>query len=221
MNKRRASRELGLITFSQLSKTLSNSEEVDILLIIEKSVKILTGEAINSLNHAVGELLKIKEFIQNYEIEHPENLDRPYEISTIPVKIPMTSDMTGRIESIISSAEKIYDAVDMVELSSMQNLAEVRDYSVKIVKTFIDNKDEIDELIKKHSRGWDLQRLVKIDRDVLRIAITEILFFDDVPYSVSVDEAVELAKKYSTDESSSFINGILGQIILSLKPASI
>ena len=68
------------------------------------------------------------------------------------------------------------------------------------------------EQIKKYSKGWSVERLVKTDRDILRIAITEIIYFKDVPISVSINEAVELAKKYSCSESSKFINGILGQV---------
>lgn len=80
------------------------------------------------------------------------------------------------------------------------------------MKAFHDNKKKVDENIKKFSKGWDVGRLVRIDRDILRIAITEILFFEDVPDSVSIDEAVELSKKYSEPESTGFINGILGQV---------
>ena len=76
----------------------------------------------------------------------------------------------------------------------------------------MEKKQEVDSKIKEHSEGWDVNRLINIDRDILRIAITEMLYFEDVPVGVSIDEAVEIAKKYSTDESSRFINGILGQV---------
>ena len=68
--------------------------------------------------------------------------------------------------------------------------------------------------IQKYSNGWDISRLVKMDKDILRIAITELLFIKNTSVKVIVDEAVELAKKYSTEDSSSFINGILAKIIV-------
>ncbi len=212
MNRRRAARELALITFSQIKKTVKKTEEVDISEIIQKSIEILTGEAENNLNSAVKELVKIREFVQDYEFEHPDNVEKPYEKATVPVRIPMTSDMQGRIDEALNSADKTYSAIDMIRLASMGEIDAVKEYTVKIVTTFIENKDKIDNEIKEHSKGWDVERLVKIDRDILRIAITELLFFEDVPASVSIDEAVEIAKKYSEPESSKFINGILGQV---------
>ncbi len=213
MNKRRAARELALITFSQLGKSIKKSEEVNIAEIIQKSTEMLAEESENSLNIAVKELAQVREFIQNYEIEHPENVERPYDEASIPVKIPLTSDMLGRIDTILNAADKTYSSIELTKLISFGEIDEVKNYAIKIVKTFIENREQIDAQIKEHSRGWDVERLVKIDRDILRIAITEILFFKDIPLGVSINEAVELAKKYSETESSGFINGILGQVV--------
>ncbi|HSA07332.1 MAG TPA: transcription antitermination factor NusB [Candidatus Gastranaerophilales bacterium] len=213
MNKRRASRELALITFSQLEKGIKKTTEIDIGDVIQKSSVVLTGEAENNLNSAVQELAKIREFVQNYELEHPVNLEISYEMASVPVGIPLTSDMLGRIDMLLEAAEKTYSAIDLIKLVSFGEIEEVKSYAIQLVKTFIENREKIDNQIKEHSIGWDVERLVKIDRDILRIAIAEIMFFKDVPSSVSIDEAVELAKKYSEPESSSFINGILGHIV--------
>jgi len=213
MNKRRASRELALIAFSHLSKSLKKSEDVDIADIIHKSAETLCSEAESNLDSAVKELMIIREFVNNYEMDHPVNIERPFETSTLPVGIPLTSDMLGRLDMAIEAADKTYSAIDLVRLTSFEELNEVKDYAVKLVKTFLDNKEEVDLKIKEHSKDWDVERLVKIDRDILRIAVTEILYFEDVPKGVSIDEAVELAKKYSTEESSKFINGVLGQVV--------
>lgn len=72
----------------------------------------------------------------------------------------------------------------------------------------------IDELIAAHLQGWTLERLPAVDRAILRVAVWELLHADDVPAPVAVDEAVELAKELSTDESPGFVNGVLGQIML-------
>jgi N utilization substance protein B len=68
-------------------------------------------------------------------------------------------------------------------------------------------------LINECSIGWDIDRILKLDKDIMKIAITELLFVKDAPIKVIIDEAVELAKKYSSEESTAFINGILGQIV--------
>ncbi|WP_129597784.1 transcription antitermination factor NusB [Anaerophilus nitritogenes] len=87
------------------------------------------------------------------------------------------------------------------------------DYIKKVAMSFILNKEKTDKFIEKHSKGWKINRLAKVDLTILRIAITEIHYIDDVPEIVSINEAVELSKKFSTDESSKFINGVLGSIL--------
>ena len=72
----------------------------------------------------------------------------------------------------------------------------------------------IDDLISSHLQGWTLDRLPSVDRAILRVAVWELLYAEDVPEPVAVDEAVQLAKELSTDESPSFINGVLGQVML-------
>jgi len=210
--RRTVARELALLTFSQLSKNIEKWENKDIVEIIERSVETLTKEAEHNLQSSVRELGAIRDYIQNYEIDHADNLERPMDVSIIPVAVPMTSDMIGRIDTLLDAAEKIYSAMDIVQISAMSEREDVKKYSVKLVKTFIENKELIDAQIKEYSKGWDVDRLLKVDRDVLRISITELLYFEDIPASVSIDEAVELSKKYGTEESSSFINGILRQV---------
>jgi len=94
-----------------------------------------------------------------------------------------------------------------------KNLTDVdKQYIRTVVFGVFNNLDRIDGLIEKHAIGWKLNRISKVDLSILRVSIYEILFEDEIPYSVSVNEAVELAKKYSTAEAGSFINGILSKI---------
>ena len=211
-SKRTASRELALIAFNQLSKNPDKLNNIDITEIIELSADTLLREAESNLQSSVREITEIRDFIVNYEVEHPDNAESPIERLIVPVALPMTSDMIGRIDTMLNAASKIGSAIDMTEISTLSNREEVKDYAVKIISTFIENNTVIDEQIKKHSKGWDIDRLLKIDRSILRIAITELLFFDDIPAAVAINEAVELAKKYGTEESFSFINGILRQV---------
>lgn len=75
---------------------------------------------------------------------------------------------------------------------------------------------ELDDIINKNSKGWDVSRIGKVDLAILRLAVYEVLFDDDIPVGVAIDEAVELAKKYGQDESSSFVNGILASVAKSI-----
>src|SRR6202023_2599348 len=87
-------------------------------------------------------------------------------------------------------------------------------YTVTVARGVTQHAEHIDDLISAHLQGWTLDRLPAVDRAILRVAVWELLHADDVPEPVAVDEAVELAKKLSTDESPGFVNGVLGQIML-------
>lgn len=90
--------------------------------------------------------------------------------------------------------------------------AAVPQYTVEIVEGVLDHRDRIDEALETYSHGWTLERMPAVDRALLRIGVWEVLFNDDVPDAVAVDEAVELVAGLSTDESPAFVNGLLGRI---------
>ena len=213
MNARRAARELTLLAFSQLAKNPEKWLDKEVEEIITVSVRTLSNEAENDLKTAVSALVKIKEYIENYEVDHPANAKGALDAPIIPVPIPLTSDMTGRIDEMLEIADKTFSAIEISEMSALANQNEIKEYVLNLARLFAKNSASIDAQISKHSRGWNIDRLVRVDRDILRIAITELLYVKGIPYKASIDEAVELAKKYSTEESSSFINGILRQVV--------
>jgi len=86
-------------------------------------------------------------------------------------------------------------------------------FAEEIIRGTIENLEEIDQLIQSNTTGWTKERIAKVDLAILRLAMYEILFRGDIPGSVAINEAIELAKKYSTDESGGFVNGVLGKII--------
>jgi transcription antitermination protein NusB len=90
--------------------------------------------------------------------------------------------------------------------------ADVKAFTERLVSGTIANLEEIDRLIQKAAKKWKLVRIAAIDRNIMRIAAYEIVFMDDVPDAVSINEALEIAKKFSTAESAAFINGILDRI---------
>lgn len=85
-------------------------------------------------------------------------------------------------------------------------------YAREIVDGIIDQREEINEQISTHSRDWKLERMPAVDRALLRIAVWEILYNDEVPTAVAIDEAVELAKEFSTDDSGAFVHGVLARV---------
>ena len=214
MQARRASRELALILFSQFEKEISNYSKKDFEEIMVKSVRILSDSASEELKLTVGSLIDIKSFLEEYEADHESNLSRPIGAKNKPVQIPMTDDMISKVDTMLDVAEKAILALEIAEFTALENQSEVQNYAVEIAEKFKANNKAVDGEIQKYSNGWDISRLVKIDKDILRIAITELLYIKDTPVKVVADEAVELAKKYSTEDSSSFVNGILAKVIL-------
>lgn len=214
MQARRAARELAFILFSQFEKKITNYSKDDLQDIILKSVRILTDSVNEELKIALGSLIDMRDKIETYEAESEINLNRPFDAANIPVPIPMTSDMTGRINEMIEIAEKSMLAIEIAEFTTLDSQNDVKNYAIQIAEFFQKNHKEVDDIIQKYSKNWDLGRLVRMDKDILRIAIVELLYIKDAPMKVVVDEALELAKKYSTDDSASFINGVLAKVIV-------
>jgi N utilization substance protein B len=88
----------------------------------------------------------------------------------------------------------------------------IREYTRELITGVGENRRKIDELIMTYAQGWDMDRLPAVDRNILRIGIFEILWITTVPTSVAIDEALNLARELSSDESSKYIHGVLGRI---------
>ena len=84
-----------------------------------------------------------------------------------------------------------------------------REYIGLGVSNFLTNQETIDEVIKSSLKSWSISRLARVDLSILRLAVVEIIYFEDIPEKVAINEAVELGKKYSSDKSPKFINGVL------------
>ena len=109
-------------------------------------------------------------------------------------------DVGGQpLEEIIEIARGESDATE-----------DVWNFAVELARGAWQNRAELDAIIVKYASGWTLERMANADRNLLRLALYEVIYREDIPQSVSINEAVELAKKYSTADSAKFINGILG-----------
>lgn len=106
-------------------------------------------------------------------------------------------------------SREAYDSFLQMQMSEES----VSDYTVQVYGAFAANMEEIDRIIGENSNKWKIDRMPVVDLSILRLALTEIRYIESVPVSVSINEAVNLAKKFSTDKSASFINGVLGNIV--------
>ena len=96
----------------------------------------------------------------------------------------------------------------------------VNDHAVRLVEGVAEHAARIDELIDRHASGWSLERLPDVGRAILRMAVFELLWVEDVPDAVVIDEAVELARSLSTDDSPAYVNGVLGAVLDAEVPTS-
>ncbi|CAB4693107.1 unannotated protein [freshwater metagenome] len=110
-------------------------------------------------------------------------------------------------------------ATNVLDLLNLRDVVEegpdarpIREYTRSLVIGVHENARKIDELITTYAQGWDMDRLPNVDRNILRLGIFEILWSSDVPDGVAIDEALDLAKELSTDDSAGFIHGVLGRI---------
>jgi N utilization substance protein B len=114
------------------------------------------------------------------------------------------SDIRGATpESILENRELPEEGPDARPL---------RDFTKELVLGVVANKRKIDELITTYAQGWDMDRLAAVDRNILRLGIFEIIWSDDLEDGIAIDEAITMASDLSTDESSTFIHGLLGKI---------
>lgn len=108
-------------------------------------------------------------------------------------------------------------AIEVLDAKNDDVDVTVRPFTSELVYGVVEHGDRIDDLLSTYSQGWTLDRMPAVDRNLLRIGVYELLWEDDVPDAVAISEAVTLARSLSTDESPTFINGLLGRI-LEVKP---
>jgi N utilization substance protein B len=99
-----------------------------------------------------------------------------------------------------------------IENDDFEDMSQIIEYATEIVDIYMKNTEKLDKLISSKSSNWDISRMALIDRLIIKLALSEIFYFDEVPGKVSIVEAVEISKEYSTEDSSRFINGILDSI---------
>ena len=113
---------------------------------------------------------------------------------------------------LFESTFGVDDINEIIELAKISRDLEISDFAKKLFLGVKSKQSEIDECIEKYLKEWKKDRLSRVTISILRLAAYEILFEDEIPVSVSINEAVELGKKYSTKENATYINGVLGSL---------
>ncbi|OKH22918.1 transcription antitermination factor NusB [Chroogloeocystis siderophila] len=200
MQPRRIARELALLSLSQLPSSPEKLETQQLSNMVLAAVRTLTTEVQDTLTTAAAELQRASDRLLSSETRAS---DLRTSRSMVDESIQLTQSAINRIGT----------ALELPELIQLANQPEfdVRTYALQVVRAVNIHRPEIDEQLNAALVDWQVSRLARIDRDLLRIAVAEILYLG-VPDRVAINEAVELAKRYSGDDGHRFINGVLRRI---------
>jgi N utilization substance protein B len=200
---RRISRELALLSLSQIKANSEQLEQQTLNTLVLASIRTLTGEIQEALETASAEVTRGHERLLQSET-------RAANVGSAKVMVQEALQLTQ------TSINRLAAILELPEIVQLSNQAEVRQYALELLGTVHRRRKEIDQQIETVLVDWKLKRLPQIDRDILRIAVAEMLFLD-VPQKVAINEAIEIAKRYSDEEGYRFINGVLRRVTEKLK----
>lgn len=203
---RRISRELALLSLSQIGTSPEHLAEQILSDLVLAAIRTLTMEMRDTLEAAAEEVKRGSEQLLNSQTR----------ASSLESARVMVGDAIEMTQAAINT---LGVAIDLPEFVQLANQQQVRDYTLDIMNTVHRRREEIDQLLDSAIVDWRLNRLPRIDRDILRIAVAEMSFLQ-LPDRVAINEAVELAKRYSDDEGKRFINGVLRRVVNQIKNQS-
>ncbi|MEG4230981.1 transcription antitermination factor NusB [Microcoleus sp. Pol11C3] len=196
---RETARELALLGISQLPTNPELLEAKKLQDVVIAAIRALTTEVQEALETAASEVQRSSDKLLASEIRAA---DMQSARAMVREAVELTQTAINRLGS----------AMEFPELIQLANQQDVRTYALQILTKVSANRVQIDELLSEALVDWQIERLARIDRDIMRIAIAEILYLG-LPEQVSVNEAVQLAKRYSGDEGHRFINGVLRRVV--------
>jgi transcription antitermination protein NusB len=198
MQARRIARELALLSLSQISSDPKKINSQKIQELVVESVRTLAEEARDNLETAAAEL-------QRGDSQLLKSQTRAGNVDSARA---MVQEAIALAQTAIN---RLGGAIELPEFIQLANQTEVRAYTMEIITRFQVERETVDKLLNEILVDWNLDRLATLDRDLLRIATTEIMFLG-VPDRVAINEAVELAKRYSNEDGHKFINGVLRRV---------
>lgn len=233
MSARRIARELAVILLPQLPKDQVKLEKIEVTQLLSKSCQVLTDYAKQCLADADALMTKSSGQIVDIEEEHPKNSQNIETLAPVPLTSAQLKEQLQLIERAIHLVAEALDIPEMAMAAGGRTItlsckkcgqeskkhleaeesSSVRDFVYLLVSTYVGHRAEIDELIGRANAKWKLERMVTIDRDILRLAITEAFFLADIPVAVAINEAIELSHRFADDKAAKFLNGILRDLV--------
>lgn len=206
MQARRIARELALLSISQLPANQERLQAQQLQGVIVAAVRTLTTETQDTLETAAAELKRGNDRLLNSET-------RATDLQSARAMVNEAVELTQ------TAINRLGSALELPEFIQLSNQQEVRDYALQLLSMISKRRAEVDEMLSQAMVDWQLSRLPRVDQDILRIAVAEIMFLG-IPDKVAINEAVELAKRYSGDEGHRFVNGVLRRVTDRIKAES-
>lgn len=203
MKARRIARELALLSISQLPAKPERLQKQQLQDIVLAAVRTLTTEAHDILETAAAEL-------QRADAQLLSSETRAADVESARERV------AEAVRLAQNAINRLSQAMETPEFVQLANQADVRHYALEIVEQFNTHRQKIDDLLTKALVDWQLSRLAWVDRDILRIAVIEVVYLG-IPEQVAINESIELAKRYSEEASHRFINGVLRRVTDQLK----
>ena len=198
MQARRIARELALLGMSQLSDQPQKQQPRKLEELILAAVRTLTTDAQETLETAAAELKRGSDRLMKSETQAAD-------VAAARGRVAESIEVTQ------SAINRLGSALEIPEFIQLANQREVQSYALQLLSQIMDNAELIDQRLNQAMVAWQMKRLARIDRDILRTALAEILFLG-IPDRVAINEAVEIAKRYSGDDGHRFINGVLRRV---------
>lgn len=210
MSARRIARELAVILLPQLPKDKNKLERMELDKLTYKAVQMLTDYAKQCLADANSFIVKAQQMVIEQEIEHPDNA-RNEEVKSVKLTTKQLREHLDLMERAMHLTSEALDVPQMkVETSET-------DFLYLLVSTYIENRAQIDHFISRAKAKWRIERMVSIDRDILRLACAEAFFIPEVPINVCISEAVQLSHRFADERAAKFINGVLSDLAAEAK----
>ncbi|MBY0360028.1 MAG: transcription antitermination factor NusB [Candidatus Obscuribacterales bacterium] len=233
MSARRIAREIAVVVLPQLPKDKDRLEKMEFDVLIAKSVQMLVDHAKQCLSEANGFILKGQQQLLDTELYHEKNSLRTDTLSAVPLT---SGQLKEQLELLEIALHLISEALDLPEMALASDVSlvhkectkcghkqsgvakkpatlEVKDFVQRLVGVYLEHRQEIDDLIANIKTKWRIERMVSIDRDILRLACAEAFYMPDVPINVVVSEAVELCHRFADQRAAKFVNGVLSDLV--------
>jgi transcription antitermination factor NusB len=213
LNARRAARELALFCLLQPERCQPNGliAAADIPLVMHSVVRLMVDEAKDAIETAAIDLQQAYATIQDVEWDHPDNTHSGLEAPVVPVHLPKTDAMRLLLEKCLKAADLLNHSLTMpLRRVHMEN-PDVVQHAHTLIHLVQAHRAEIDGRLNACMDEWRMDRVFRLDGCIMRVALAEMLYVNAVDVGVSINEAVELAKQYSSEDSYKLINGVLGK----------